>query len=121
MCCCIWRFDVGYRLIVASACRSFPTTRVSRKAISTGGEDAFKTAQAPWGRAGEKITRQSDSKGILSTNSCITAASMPKLPQITNLYVIAGLATIGGLIQGFDVSSLSAIIGTKQVRNLSLR
>jgi hypothetical protein len=43
---------------------------------------------------------------------------MAKLPQITNLYVIAGLATIGGLIQGFDVSSLSAIIGTKQVRDV---
>jgi len=43
---------------------------------------------------------------------------MGNLPQITNLYVIAGLATIGGLIQGFDVSSLSAIIGTKQVRDI---
>jgi hypothetical protein len=42
---------------------------------------------------------------------------MPTLPQINNLYVIAALATIGGLIQGFDVSSLSAIIGTKQVRD----
>lgn len=47
-----------------------------------------------------------------------TLAIMAKLPQITNLYVIAGLATIGGLIQGFDVSSLSAIIGTKQVRDI---
>jgi hypothetical protein len=44
---------------------------------------------------------------------------MGKLPQITNLYVISGLATIGGLIQGFDVSSLSAIIGTKQVGKIT--
>lgn len=36
---------------------------------------------------------------------------MPKF-QLTNLYVIATLATIGGLIQGFDVSSMSAILGT---------
>lgn len=43
---------------------------------------------------------------------------MAKLPQITNIYAIAGFATIGGLMQGFDVSSLSAIIGTKQVRNV---
>lgn len=35
--------------------------------------------------------------------------------QLSNLYVIATLATIGGLIQGFDVSSMSAIIGTAQV------
>lgn len=44
---------------------------------------------------------------------------MAKLRQITNLYVISGLATIGGLIQGFDVSSLSAIIGTKQVSEIT--
>jgi hypothetical protein len=43
---------------------------------------------------------------------------MAKLPHITNIYVIAALATIGGLIQGFDVSSLSAIIGTKQVSDM---
>ena len=40
---------------------------------------------------------------------------MAKGYKITNLYVIAPLVTIGGLIQGFDVSSMSAIIGTKQV------
>lgn len=39
-----------------------------------------------------------------------------KHPKITNLYVVSGLATIGGLIQGFDVSSMSAIIATKQVQ-----
>lgn len=54
--------------------------------------------------------------------------------QLTNVYLISGFATIGGMIQGylrdscmnsvyyhakrsfrFDVSSLSAIIGTDQV------
>ena len=34
---------------------------------------------------------------------------------LSNLYVISTLATIGGLIQGFDVSSMSAIIGTDKV------
>ncbi|KAJ5964064.1 Major facilitator superfamily domain general substrate transporter [Penicillium vulpinum] len=37
---------------------------------------------------------------------------MGKIPQLNNVYLISGLATIGGLIQGFDVSSMSAIIGT---------
>lgn len=36
--------------------------------------------------------------------------------RLSNLYVISTLATIGGLIQGFDVSSMSAIIGTQKVR-----
>ncbi|KAH9209568.1 general substrate transporter [Leptodontidium sp. 2 PMI_412] len=39
---------------------------------------------------------------------------MGKLPKLTNLFVVSGFITIGGLIQGFDVSSLSAIIGTHQ-------
>jgi MFS family permease len=38
------------------------------------------------------------------------------LPQLSNVYLISGLATIGGLIQGFDVSSMSAIIGTPQYK-----
>ena len=37
------------------------------------------------------------------------------LPKFTNLYLVSGLTTIGGLIQGFDVSSMSAILGTEQV------
>lgn len=36
-------------------------------------------------------------------------------PRITNLYVASSLATIGGLIQGFDVASMSAVLGTPQV------
>lgn len=41
-------------------------------------------------------------------------------PRITNLYVVCGLATIGGLLQGFDVSSLSAILATPQVSSSRL-
>ncbi len=36
--------------------------------------------------------------------------------RITNIYAVAGLCTIGGLIQGFDVSSMSAIIGTQEYK-----
>jgi MFS family permease len=45
-------------------------------------------------------------------------------PKITNVYVASALATIGGLLQGFDVSSLSAILATSQVQpilNFALR
>jgi MFS family permease len=41
---------------------------------------------------------------------------MRKLPGLSNVYLISGLTTIGGLIQGFDVSSMSAIIGTDQYK-----
>lgn len=41
---------------------------------------------------------------------------MGKLPGFSNVYLISGLTTIGGLIQGFDVSSMSAIIGTDQYK-----
>ncbi|KAK2783147.1 hypothetical protein FQN53_009336 [Emmonsiellopsis sp. PD_33] len=41
---------------------------------------------------------------------------MKQPPKIYNVYAITGLATIGGLIQGFDVSSMSAIIGTEQYK-----
>lgn len=37
------------------------------------------------------------------------------MKKLSNVYLISALATIGGLIQGFDVSSMSAIIGTEQV------
>lgn len=45
------------------------------------------------------------------------AVMVGRTPRITNLYVVCGLATIGGLLQGFDVSSLSAILATPQVRH----
>lgn len=41
---------------------------------------------------------------------------MGRLPHFNNVYLISGLTTVGGLIQGFDVSSMSAIIGTDQYK-----
>jgi len=37
-----------------------------------------------------------------------------KLPKIYNVYFLALVATTGGMLFGFDISSMSAIIGTKQ-------
>lgn len=37
-----------------------------------------------------------------------------KLPTIYNTYFVAFIATVGGMLFGFDISSMSAIIGTKQ-------
>ncbi|PGH19218.1 hypothetical protein AJ80_04083 [Polytolypa hystricis UAMH7299] len=37
-----------------------------------------------------------------------------KLPKIYNTYFVALIATVGGMLFGFDISSMSAIIGTKQ-------
>lgn len=39
--------------------------------------------------------------------------------QFSNVYLVSGLATLGGMMQGFDVASMSAIIGTSQVRSLT--
>lgn len=39
------------------------------------------------------------------------------VPKITNLYAICGLCTLGGLLQGFGVSSLSAILATWQYKD----
>ncbi|KAJ5815699.1 hypothetical protein N7474_007476 [Penicillium riverlandense] len=47
--------------------------------------------------------------------ACVPVVTMG-LPRLSNVYLISGLATIGGLIQGFDVSSMSAIIGTPQYK-----
>lgn len=37
-----------------------------------------------------------------------------KLPKIYNVYFLAMVATMGGMLFGFDISSMSAIIGTDQ-------
>ncbi|KAJ4318810.1 hypothetical protein N0V94_004234 [Neodidymelliopsis sp. IMI 364377] len=37
-----------------------------------------------------------------------------KLPKIYNVYFLACVATMGGMLFGFDISSMSAIIGTNQ-------
>ncbi|RDW69207.1 MFS sugar transporter-like protein [Coleophoma cylindrospora] len=38
----------------------------------------------------------------------------PTLPKINNVYFLALIATVGGMLFGFDISSMSAIIGTSQ-------
>jgi MFS family permease len=37
-----------------------------------------------------------------------------KLPKIYNTYFLAIVATIGGMLFGFDISSMAAIVGTDQ-------
>ncbi|KAF9696163.1 hypothetical protein EKO04_006263 [Ascochyta lentis] len=37
-----------------------------------------------------------------------------KFPKIYNVYFLACVATMGGMLFGFDISSMSAIIGTRQ-------
>ncbi|KAF1840956.1 general substrate transporter [Cucurbitaria berberidis CBS 394.84] len=39
-----------------------------------------------------------------------------KFPKIYNVYFLAIIATMGGMLFGFDISSMSAIIGTTQYR-----
>ncbi|RJE22751.1 Sugar and other transporter [Aspergillus sclerotialis] len=39
---------------------------------------------------------------------------LPTFPKIYNTYFVALIATVGGMLFGFDISSMSAIIGTKQ-------
>lgn len=39
---------------------------------------------------------------------------LPTFPKIYNVYFVAVIATVGDLLFGFDISSMSAIIGTKQ-------
>ncbi|KAF2131463.1 general substrate transporter [Dothidotthia symphoricarpi CBS 119687] len=39
-----------------------------------------------------------------------------KLPKIYNVYFLACIATMGGMLFGFDISSMSAIIGTDQYK-----
>lgn len=39
---------------------------------------------------------------------------MAKLPKITNTYFVAMVATVGGMLFGFDISSMSAIVITPQ-------
>lgn len=40
-----------------------------------------------------------------------------KLPKIYNTYFVAFVATVGGMLFGFDISSMSAIIDTDQYLN----
>jgi MFS family permease len=40
-----------------------------------------------------------------------------KFPKIYNQYFVAFVATVGGMLFGFDISSMSAIIGTDQYKD----
>ena len=42
---------------------------------------------------------------------------LPHFPKIYNTYFVAFVATVGGMLFGFDISSMSAIIGTDQYLN----
>lgn len=42
---------------------------------------------------------------------------LPTFPKIYNTYFVAFVATVGGMLFGFDISSMSAIILTKQYNN----
>ncbi|KAJ5178772.1 hypothetical protein N7492_001982 [Penicillium capsulatum] len=39
---------------------------------------------------------------------------LPTFPKVYNTYFVAIIATVGGMLFGFDISSMSAIISTKQ-------
>lgn len=39
---------------------------------------------------------------------------LPTFPKIYNTYFVAMIATMGGMLFGFDISSMSAIVGTNQ-------
>lgn len=40
--------------------------------------------------------------------------NLPTFPKIYNTYFLAVIATMGGMLFGFDISSMSAIVGTQQ-------
>ncbi|KAF2690987.1 hypothetical protein K458DRAFT_426378 [Lentithecium fluviatile CBS 122367] len=42
---------------------------------------------------------------------------LPTFPKIYNVYFLACIVTMGGMLFGFDISSMSAIIGTDQYRD----
>lgn len=42
-----------------------------------------------------------------------------RLPKIYNVYFLAIIATMGGMLFGFDISSMSAIISTEQYMYVS--
>lgn len=44
-----------------------------------------------------------------------------KLPKIYNVYFLAIVATMGGMLFGFDISSMSAIIATPQYMYVHLQ
>lgn len=101
-CRCSWRSQHAYNkldscqslrtapLFVATHGRRFPTPTISKR-------DYTLTCWVP--------------------SSGTTAENMMKLPKIYNPWFVAVIATLGGALFGFDISSMSAIIGTPQYRN----
>lgn len=51
---------------------------------------------------------------IVVAGSTTTTTAAVKLPKIYNPYFVAFVASVGGMLFGFDISSMSAIIGTEQ-------
>lgn len=47
-------------------------------------------------------------------HSFAVTMGLPTFPKIYNTYFVAFVATVGGMLFGFDISSMSAIIGTDQ-------
>ena len=39
---------------------------------------------------------------------------LPTFPKTYNVYFLAIISTVGGMLFGFDISSMSAIVGTHQ-------
>lgn len=48
------------------------------------------------------------------TRNIVQMLHLPHFPKIYNTYFVAMIATVGGALFGFDISSISAIIGTDQ-------
>jgi len=42
------------------------------------------------------------------------AGRLPTFPKVYNVYFLAIVSTVGGMLFGFDISSMSAIVGTDQ-------
>lgn len=45
------------------------------------------------------------------------ANSGSQFPQIYNVYAICGFAALGGILFGFDISSMSGALGTPAYKN----
>lgn len=83
---------------------------------------------SPWGRVHGTVSSPSSIQPDCSSRVFLSPAStllplvttscgyttMGRLPKFYNTYLTAFVATIGGSLFGFDISSMSAIIGTTQ-------
>lgn len=53
----------------------------------------------------------------ISNSALAISQKLDTLPKIYNVYFIASISTVAGLMFGFDISSMSAFIGTKPYRH----